>query len=242
MNNQIIAPFIRDMRESVKKKLYAFDPTLFAQSSYLRIDQTLTNGVGNYVFDPMRQNGQKGTYSQLLDRNDLFLAYGISLQLSYELTSNPGAGILASSLSDLVTKAKVLGSTDTIPIGVQCVFNGALTLQTGTTQTFAALETKIFDISHQAANSGTSSAAVVSIDSAIANEMFYTPEMISFAGTKEQSFRLNFPCANTTAFQPASSPQGVVGVSIFMLGFLIKNGALQVTNEKGMTNPFLAPE
>ena len=66
--------------------------------------------------------------------------------------------------------------------------------------------------------------------------------MIAFAGTKEQSFQLKFPCANTTVFQPASSPKGVVGVSIFMLGFLVKNGALELENYKGDVNDFLAPE
>ena len=242
MNNQIIAPYLRKRWEYANKKVKALNETLFPQSSYIRIDQTLSNGVGTYVFDPMRQNGQQGTYGQLLNRNDLFLMYGIGLLLSYELTANPGAGVLASSLSDLVAKAKVLGSTDTIPVGVQSVFNGALTLQTGTTQTLAALETKIFDISHQAANSGSDSAAVVSIDSSIADEIFYTPEMIAFAGTKEQSFQLKFPCANTTVFQPDSSPKGVVGVSIFMLGFLVKNGALELENYKGDVNDFLAPE
>ena len=101
MNNQIIAPYLRKRWEYANKKVKALDSSLFPQSSYIRIDQKLSNGVGNYVFDPMRQNGQQGTYGQLLNRNDLFLMYGIGLLLSYELTANPGAGVLASSLSDL---------------------------------------------------------------------------------------------------------------------------------------------
>ena len=65
--------------------------------------------------------------------------------------------------------------------------------------------------------------------------------MIAFAGTKEQTFSLKFPCANTSVFQPASSPKGVVGLSLIMLGFLVKNGALLLENYKGDVNDFLAP-
>lgn len=134
-----------------------------------------------------------------------------------------------------------MGSTDTIPVDVQCVYGGSLRLQTGTTVTFEALETSIFNVSHQAANSGTTDAAVVSLDSSVLDEIFYTPEMIAFAGTKEQTFSLKFPCANTSVFQPASSPKGSVGLSLIMLGFLVKNGALLLENYKGDVNDFLAP-
>ena len=67
MNNQFIAPYLRKRWEDARKKVQTLSPELFPQSSYLRIDQTLVNGVGNYVFDPMRQNGQQGTYGQLLN-------------------------------------------------------------------------------------------------------------------------------------------------------------------------------
>ena len=103
------------------------------------------------------------------------------------------------------------------------------------------METSIFNVSHQAANSGTTDAAVVSLDSSVLDELFYTPEMIAFAGTKEQTFNLKFPCANASVFQPASSPKGVVGLSLIMLGFLVKNGALLLENYKGDENDFLAP-
>lgn len=241
MNNQVIAPFLRKRWEHANNKVKALSSELFPQSSYLRIDQVLSNGVGNYRFDPMKQNGQEGRYGKLLNRNDLFLTFGIGLFLNYELTANPGAAVLATSLSDLVAKAKVMGSTDTIPVDLQTVYNGSLRLQTGTTVTFDALETSIFNISHQAANSGELDAAVVSLDSSILGEIFYTPEMIAFAGTKEQSFQLDFPCANTSVFQPASSPKGSVGLSLIMFGFLVKNGALLLENYKGDVNDFLAP-
>ena len=241
MNNQVIAPFLRKRWELANNKVKALSSELFPQSSYLRIDQVLSNGVGNYRFDPMKQNGQEGRYGKLLNRNDLFLTFGIGLFLNYELTANPGAAVLATSLSDLVAKAKVMGSTDTIPVDLQSVYNGALRLQTGTTVTFDALETSIFNISHQAANSGETDAAVVSLDSSILDEIFYTPEMIAFAGTKEQSFQLDFPCVNTSVFQPASSPKGQVGLSLVMFGFLVKNGALMLENFKGDVNDFLAP-
>lgn len=241
MNNQVIAPFLRKRWEHANNKVKALSSELFPQSSYLRIDRVLSNGVGTYKFDPMKQNGMEGRYGKLLNRNDLFLTFGIGLFLNYELTANPGAAVLATSLSDLVAKAKVMGSTDTIPVDLQSVYNGALRLQTGTTVTFDALETSIFNISHQAANSGETDAAVVSLDSSILGEIFYTPEMIAFAGTKEQSFQLDFPCANTSVFQPASSPKGQVGLSLVMLGFLVKNGALMLENYKGDVNDFLAP-
>ena len=172
MNNQVIAPFLRKRWEHANNKVKALSSELFPQSSYLRIDQVLSNGVGNYRFDPMKQNGQEGRYGKLWKRNDLFLTFGIGLFLNYELTANPGAAVLATSLSDLVAKAKVMGSTDTIPVDLQAVYNGSLRLQTGTTVTFDALETSIFNISHQAANSGETDAAVVSLDSSILGEIF----------------------------------------------------------------------
>ena len=119
MNNQFIAPYLRKRWEDARKKVQTLSPELFPQSSYLRIDQTLVNGVGNYVFDPMRQNGQQGTYGQLLNRNDLFLAYGMGLFLIYEMTANPGSAVLATSLSDLVAKAKVMGTAGPVDVDVQ---------------------------------------------------------------------------------------------------------------------------
>ena len=56
MNNQFIAPYLRKRWEDARKKVQTLSPELFPQSSYLRIDQTLVNGVGNYTFDPMRKN------------------------------------------------------------------------------------------------------------------------------------------------------------------------------------------
>ena len=149
--------------------------------------------------------------------------------------------MLASSLSDLIAKAKVMGSTDTIPVDLQSVYNGALRLQTGTTVNFDALETSVFNISHQVANSGNGTTAVVSLDSSVSDEIFYTPEMIAFAGTKEQSLQLQFPCANTAVFQPASSPKGQIGLSLIIYGFLVKNGAVIFENSNGDINDFLAP-
>ena len=242
MNNQVISPYLRKRYEAAAKKIRSVNSTLFPQSSYLRVDQVLSNGIGNYKFDPMRQNGQQGRYGQLLNRNDLFLAYGMGLFLTYELTANPGTAVLATSLSDLIAKVKVMGSTDTIPVDLQSVYNGSLRLQTGTTVNLEAFETSVFNISHQVANSGNDTTAVVSLDSSVSDEIFYTPEMIAFAGNKEQSFQLQFPCSNTAVFQPASSPKGQIGLSLILFGFLVKNGSVILENNEGVINDFLVPQ
>ena len=46
MNNQVIAPFLRKRWEHANNKVKALSSELFPQSSYLRIDQVLSNGVG----------------------------------------------------------------------------------------------------------------------------------------------------------------------------------------------------
>ncbi len=208
---------------------------LFAQSSYLRIDEPLVNAKGNYVIDPMELNTPRKTNEKRLNRNDLFVVAGMSLGFYYEPTAKPGAGFLATSFQDLKTKLAAYGSNlaTAITNDLNAIYNGSLRIQTGTVQTFDGFPVNMFNYARQA-NSNT-------LDFDPSESMFYTPENIALAGNKDQKFTLDFPSFAGAVYNPTLSEgtaDGVIGVSLFLQGFLVKNGAIYIDIE-GSENPFL---
>ena len=91
--NQEITAHSRKAFESAVKMIGGLknNDGLFPQSSFLRIDQLLVNGQGNYIFDPMKQNGLGTVYDRKLDRNDGFLVIGMLLAFNVTNTDKPGA-------------------------------------------------------------------------------------------------------------------------------------------------------
>lgn len=243
MNQEVLANLRKryvDFNKTVEKTTTpdGLPAGLFAQSSYLRIDQPLVNAQGEYLLDPMELNTPRKTYEKRLNRNDLFFVIALSLGIYYEPTARPGAGFVVTSIQDLKARLAAYGSNleEKITQDLNAIYNGSIRLQTGTTQTFDGFPTHLLNVSHQVDTE--------TLDYDPSKSMYFLPENIALAGTKDQKFTLKFDSYSGAVYNPPATtspdftPDGVLGVSLFMQGFLVKNGAIYV-DINGKENPYL---
>lgn len=239
--NQEITAHSRKAFESAVKMIGGLknNDGLFPQSSFLRIDQLLVNGQGNYTFDPMKQNGLGTVYDRKLDRNDGFLVIGMLLAFNVTNTGKPGAGVLATSIPDVFKAMETYGTAGNVK-DISAVYNGKLTLKTGTSVTYDGFPTQVFK--RETVNlpaAGTAPAVIAAVD--FSESMYFTPEYLLLAGTKDQSFELTFPSFAGAVYQDATeSSKNQIYLSLYLQGFLVKNGAV-LYDMGGKANEFLFP-
>ena len=94
---------------------------------YLRIEQLLTNDKSRYTFNFKQDNSDSRTESKL-DKNDRFCVTGLSLLLLREDAAKIGGQALQSFPNAQVFTA-VAG--EFVPADLEAVYNGALSLKTG---------------------------------------------------------------------------------------------------------------
>lgn len=222
--NQEILKSLRERYKTVVSWLDGANTGLFAQSSYLRIDQPLVNGQGNYVFDPMKSNGPGGTFDRKLDRNDAFMVTGFSLCFYAKSLVDKSACVLVpnpDTIEDTNLPTIVSPVVGTVPTGLSNVYNGKLMLKTGTKVTFDGFPTLPFRWQRFVSDYDINEAA------------YYLPEILSLAGTKDQAFELSFPTTSSTileAVKAEANPANFeLGVSLFLQGYMVKNGAIFVS-------------
>lgn len=227
--NQQIVPFLRKYFLEILGESLKYGPLYTPQSSFLRIDKVLVNSQGRVVFDPQKSNKEEGVYERLLLRNDIFIAVGMNLAYYYAPTAKPGAGFTANSLQDLKTGLTAFGSNlaDKVTVDLEAVYNGSLSLTTGTVVTFEGLPACKMKQKHQADTN--------TITSDPSENMLYLPERVEISGRSSQKFELTFPTYSGAVFNPPATtdpsftPDGEIGMSLYLDGFLIKNLAEQLT-------------
>lgn len=239
--NQEITAHSRKAFENVVKIIGGLknNDGLFPQSSFLRIDQLLVNGQGNYIFDPMKQNGVGTIYDRKLDRNDGFYCIGMALAFNVVNVDKPGAGVLATSIPDVFKAMETFGTAGSVK-DISAIYNGKLTLKTGTSVTYDGFPTQVFK--RETTNlpaAGTAPAVIAAVD--FSESMFFTPEYLLLAGTKDQVFELSFPSFAGAVYQDATeNTKNQLYLSLYLQGFLVKNGAI-LYNQGGAPNGFLFP-
>lgn len=212
-------PFLRERFENLVAKLEKYkNASLVPQSSYLRIDQKLENGVGTYEFDPLLNNGGASPLEKKLDKNDLFFINSIGVFLTAKNIALPADVVMLSTVNPAELKASIseAGLTNlktdlAAATGLNTIYNGFISLRTGQEVTLQNLPMWMFNrISDD--NAGVEGSSVI------------LPERVQLNGSSDQRFTLSFNGAGTT-MQNATTPKYEFGVSLFLTGFLVKGGA-----------------
>ena len=181
------------------------------QTAQIRVLVPLAGGTGNLKFDIKKDPSLAHVCEQLLKRTDLFIARAMGLGLMVEVTAAKGSAPLYSYpvQAGLALPAGLKGFSDT---NAFAIYNGVLTMKTGQSVNYSR-----FPVSPCLNIPITQPQAVLNSDDVVVSNdvmpafnaediMFELPEVLVFAGTKEQPITLEFPAtaitseANTTAY------------------------------------------
>lgn len=208
----------------------------YAEPSKLRIENTIKDGVGTYVFDIKKQdiNNQR---EKSLDRNDIFVPVRWGLLLSLRSTTNPSTEVLISypAIND--------GTNPSVhPVGftngnIEALYNGSITWLVDNGVLFSAYPTEAFRKVPEQQGAFILNSSDTAVNEQIKSEWdlnkaleFLTP-CLTIAGTRDHKISVNFDAAGLTF--PVSEGYEPV-LTLYMDGFLIKSGC----EYKGENNPF----
>lgn len=237
MKNNIF--FDRQRFERVAK--FCRKNKLTPQFSKLRVSQELKDGQGNYRFylDDKKMNLAEGDVA--LNRNDLFIPFGIGVFLALGKKGKEGRAIL---------QTYPVGKTDRIPyfknfLDVEAIYNGKLTIQMDST---VANESFPMEVFRKAKTS-------IDWDSAKRFPSFDMDDVLVplapeyyFQGTVDTEISLSFD-GNGIEFDVMASPDGEAAVTqlspqersarivVFMTGVLVKNAAAHAADINNVLNP-----
>jgi hypothetical protein len=230
------------LRTRVDNALDFFKPNgQFPQASFLRVEQLLVDGQGNYTFDISKGSGQ-GRTERKLERNDLFLVDAIAVFLKLSDPATPGEDKLIfdpevfASLTGQTLSAKGLPLT-----GHKAIHQGSLSLKVGSTVNLEALPLLPFKNSNPVAISAfnaTTDKVVVAESFNFEDKLVYLPEAISLAGTKTNEIKIEFPTVSATDLQTGSAP--FYSLVLYFSGHLVKNGATITKNARGVESPYVS--
>ncbi|MFT3753689.1 MAG: hypothetical protein QM800_12725 [Paludibacter sp.] len=202
---------IRFIRERFDKGLKFYGKKGIApQRSTLRAVVPFTANNGIMTFDLKKDASLKHAVEQLLKRNDLFVARAIGLGIMVELDAAKGTAPIYSYpvVSGTALPTGLKGLTDT---KAYAIYNGKLSMKTGSTVNFSGFPTAPFlNVPRVQPTTYYNGAAVASLGIAPEfkqeNILVELAEEIVLAGTKDQPITLEFPSctiaaeANCTAY------------------------------------------
>ena len=230
------------------------------QLSFLRIEEDLVDGRGNYDFNLHKEN--LATYERNLRRNDLFIVLGMSVFLRIEDEDKGGTlPMHFFAKKGRVTKTPVSGSTPAVytldeygflTSDIEALYNGKLFIQTGTTVNFEGLPTSLFK-KESAGIEGTQANYVKDVNNAVDVEsaLKTMSEELILAGTQDHKIQVSFPAYNGSVFSAAQAGNGKSTtddtiiptthfkskIGFYALGYLIPGGTND-TYKNDPTNPF----
>lgn len=230
------------------------------QLSFLRIEEDLVDGRGNYDFNLRKEN--LATYERNLRRNDLFIVLGMSVFLRIEDEDKGGTlpmHFYAKKGRVTVTPATVsdpavytLDEYGFLTSDIEALYNGKLFIQTGTTVNFEGLPTSLFK-KESAGIEGTQANYVKDVNNAVDVEsaLKTMSEELVLAGTQDHKIQVSFPAYNGSDFSAAQAGNGTSvsddtivptthfksKIGFYALGYLIPGGTND-TYKNDPANPF----
>jgi len=196
------------------------------QTAQLRVAVPFIANTGNYKFDVKKDPSLALAIELLLKRNDLFVARAIGLALMVEPTAAKGTAPLLSYplLAGTSLPSGLKGLTDT---SAYAVYNGILTMKTGQTVNYSRFPTnKFLNVPETQpcviwnGTAGITAGIVPQFN--LENVLEELPEVLVFAGTKDQPVTLEFP-ACTIAGESGTQAYAVLIVE----GWLYEGGTTE---------------
>ena len=196
------------------------------QTARIRVAVPFTASTGSYKFDIKKDASLAIAIEQLLKRNDLFIARAIGLSLMVETTTAKGTAPQYSYpvVASVALPTGLKGLTDT---SAYAMYNGILTMKTGQSVNYSRFPTAPFlnvpENQPQIIWNGTAAiSAGIAPQFNAENVMFELPEVLVFAGTKEQPITLEFP-ACTIAGESGTQAFAVLTIE----GWLYEGGTTE---------------
>lgn len=211
------------------------DKGLAPQLSLLRIEEDLVNGQGVYNFDLKKEN--ISACEKNLKRNDLFVTLAIGVALRIEDTTKPNTTV--PMFAPFKAVADVNGNDRTIIVpgfetdDIKALYNGALSITTGTTVNFADMPCSLF-----LKDKGVDDLNFKINHYNFQDDLKQMAEEIIFSGTQDHQIQVSFPTfalSNYAALQSSEDDgngNAVIGDNykskiVFMaLGYRVVGGTL----------------
>lgn len=227
---------IRFSRERFDQgKNYYSKKGIVPQTAQLRVAVPFVANSGTYKFDIKKDPSVAHVIEQLLKRNDLFVARAIGLALMVELDAAKGTAPLMSYpiLDGLALPTGLKGLTN---LNAYAVYNGILTMKTGQSVNYSRFPTLPFlhvpETQPVGMWNGTSVvSSFIQPEFNIENILKELPEVLVFAGTKEQPITLEFPACTIAA------PANYTAYAVLVIeGWLYEGGTTEDNKEDA--NPY----
>lgn len=220
-------------RFNVVKKWCA-DNGIVPQISKLKITRDIENGVGYIDFD-LKSNQLSTPGDVALNRNDVFIPFGIGLFLSFDKATPTGKARLYS----YAPKAGIQNPVGFMTGDIEALYNGTLEQVVDQTTIMQAFPAELFKhIGHNEPRAMLGSADTVVADGAqgeydLEDMMHpFTPEIV-YQGTMDIKTAVKFN-ANGSDFSVALASAPTTKdkthkprVTLMMIGVLVKNGATE---------------
>ena len=236
MKNNIF--FDRQRFERVAK--FCRKNKLTPQFSKLRVSQELKDGQGNYRFylDDKKMNLAEGDVA--LNRNDLFIPFGIGVFLALGKKGKEGRAVL---------QTYPIRENYSVPffknaIDAEAIYNGKITIQMDSTMASESFPMEVFrKVTKMSRNRNNGEVPLFDMDEALVP---LAPEYY-FQGTVDTEITLSFD-GNGVNFDLKASPDGMAApddvptnerssrIVVLMLGVLVKNAAAQAADINNVLN------
>lgn len=228
------------------------------QTSFLRIEEKLVGGKGNYQFNLQKENLSE--VERGLDRNDLFVVLGASVYLRIEDKDREGVlpphfftkkGRVTKTPASTDPAVYTLDEYGFLTNDIEAMYNGNLLIQTGTVVNFQAIPTSLFK-KQSAGIVGTQANYLKDVNNAfdLQDSLYVLPERLTLAGTQNHKIQLSFPSFNGSDYSAAQAGNGTTTtddtiiptthyesrVGLYMLGYLVPGGTDDRFRIEG--NPF----
>lgn len=230
--NKSLVFFNRERFEKVVK--WCQQNGVVPEESVLRVSEALQSGVGTYMFDV--KNGKKAATDVVLNRNDLFIPFGMGLFIAFDGSTSAGAPDGKGVLYPYAPKA---GTNN--PIGfanddIDALYNGLMQISFGQVvinSSFPLINFKsIPETQNVAIYDGTELvSANIQPDFDIYKALYPLAPAYYMQGTEDINIRIDFNATGSDFTLTAPSGTEVAPrLYLYMSGVLVKNAAEKVKN------------
>lgn len=225
--NKSIVEFNRSRFERVVKWCNANG--VVPEESFLRVSEALLSGVGTYNFDI--KNGKKAATDVTLNRNDLFIPFGIGMFIAFDGKNSAGN---PDGKGTFYTFAPKAGTNQ--PIGftkddIDALYNGILSMNFGQTVINSAFPMLNFrhipETQNVAIYDGANMvSANIQPQFDILDALYPLAPAYYMQGTEDIQIRVDFPASGANF--ALTTPSGVTvepRLYLYLSGVLVKNAA-----------------
>jgi hypothetical protein len=188
-------------------------------SSYLRVENTLTNSVSNYLFDIKKNNGNDSITESKLDRNDRFMITDLFFYLTKVDSTTQGSELLQTYPNQQVFAA-VTGPPAFTPSHLGVIYNGSWSMKVGQTVNIEKIPMSHFLVAPQTQQSSATNYSQFDVKA----HSWKPGEVLDISG--DQDIQINVTIPTFSGIAIAHVTANITNKLVLMAyGFLCKNAS-----------------